>query len=166
MNLEQLAYLAEIIGVILVIASLIYVAQQLRQTTSAVLAQSRQSVLTAAQTELSYLIEFPKIAQGMSPDVQLDRTDQVRLNLFLIAAMRAREYAWLQYNNGVIDQAQWETELAVIDLFLTSSRVRSWWERRGRAGVSDDFGDFIEKRAPDISITDDYWVGQQEWLTG
>jgi len=48
MSLEQIAYLAQIIGVILVITSLVYVAQQLRQNTAAILAQSRQAMLDAS----------------------------------------------------------------------------------------------------------------------
>jgi hypothetical protein len=57
MTLEELAYLAQIVGVILVIASLMYVARQLRQNTAAILAQSRQSVLAAAQAELFFKAE-------------------------------------------------------------------------------------------------------------
>ncbi len=41
MTLDQFANLAEIIGLILVIASLIYVAQQLRQNTNMLCAESR-----------------------------------------------------------------------------------------------------------------------------
>ena len=34
MTLEQLSYLSDIVGVVLIVASLIYVAQQLRQNTA------------------------------------------------------------------------------------------------------------------------------------
>ncbi len=45
MTLEQYAYLAEIIGVILIIASLVYVAQQLRQNTDLLAAQARFNLI-------------------------------------------------------------------------------------------------------------------------
>lgn len=52
MALEQLAYLAQIVGTILVVASLVYVAKQLRQNTDAIHAQSRQAILNAPQREI------------------------------------------------------------------------------------------------------------------
>ncbi len=61
MTLEEYAFLAEIVGVVLVIASLIYVAMQLRQNTDAIRAQSRQSLLTASQAELYSETENPEI---------------------------------------------------------------------------------------------------------
>ena len=49
MTLELFASIAEIIGVILVIASLIYVAQQLRQNTEMMRAESRNAVQHSKQ---------------------------------------------------------------------------------------------------------------------
>ena len=44
MTLEELAYLAEIIGLILVVASLIYVGKQLKQNTEMMKADSRNAI--------------------------------------------------------------------------------------------------------------------------
>ena len=64
MTLEQWAYLAEIIGVILVIASLIYVAQQLRQNTEMMRAESRNAVHHSKQQELFTLMKYPEVWAG------------------------------------------------------------------------------------------------------
>lgn len=52
MTLEQLAYLAEVVGVILIVASLIYVGKQLKQNTEFLRSTKRQALvnndLTAA----------------------------------------------------------------------------------------------------------------------
>jgi hypothetical protein len=44
MTLEQFAYIAEIIGVIFLIASLLYVGRQLHQNTEMMRAESRNSI--------------------------------------------------------------------------------------------------------------------------
>lgn len=46
MTLEDYAYLAEIVGVILIIASLIYVARQVQQNTELLRSSSRQALLS------------------------------------------------------------------------------------------------------------------------
>jgi len=79
MTLEQLAYLAEIVGVILVVASLAYVARQLRQNTDAILAQSRQSILAASHSELSMTIANPQMTVQLTLDSPLTPEENVRL---------------------------------------------------------------------------------------
>ena len=79
MNMEQLANFAEVIGVALVIASLIYVAKQLRQTTEALHAQSRQSVLNGSQAELFVLVADPALAKSFVDGYELSPDDNIRL---------------------------------------------------------------------------------------
>jgi hypothetical protein len=144
MALEQYAYLAEIIGVILVIASLVYVARQLRQNTAAILAQSRQAMLSASQSELFALLDHPGIHISAIKHETLTAEEQMRLGAWLMGVMRARQFAWLQYRNGVIDESQWETEEAVIRAILDTSRARDWWFRLGRVSFGDEFADFVD----------------------
>ena len=70
MSLEYFANLAEVVGVILVIASLIYVAKQLRQNTNAIRAQSRQSVLAASQAELFVTIDYAQLRAPTSQPLE------------------------------------------------------------------------------------------------
>ena len=57
MILEQLAYLAEIIGVAVIIISLMYVARQLHQNNELLKSQSRQSLLTNDKLSIQRLID-------------------------------------------------------------------------------------------------------------
>ena len=69
MTLEQFAYLAEIIGVIVVIASLIYLAKQVRQNSKQLESQSYQAWVTA-NLQINMSISDPAlsaiIAEGNS----------------------------------------------------------------------------------------------------
>jgi len=53
MTLEQWAYLAEIVAVLLVIASLVYVARQLHQNTEMMRAESRNEIFTGTSRNCS-----------------------------------------------------------------------------------------------------------------
>lgn len=61
MTLEQLAYLAEIIGVILVIASLVYIGSELRQNTEALEAQTRFNQITVRSNLVDNLLQNEKL---------------------------------------------------------------------------------------------------------
>jgi len=144
MTLEQFASLAEIIGVILVIASLVYVAKQLHQNTAAILAQSRQAVLGAAQQELYHHVENPGLSVAAATSRELTPEEHVQVSQGLYAAFRIRQFAWLQFRDGTIDEAQWQTEVSVLRFYLDSPRVRKWWSRLGRAGFGDEYADFVD----------------------
>jgi len=131
MNMEQLENLAEVIGVLLVIASLIYVAKQLRQTTEALHAQSRQSVLSSSQAELFALMNDSALAQSFVEGHDLSADENIRLHVFLSALVRAREFSWLQFRNGQIDETQWATELVVMQNVLGTKRTHRWWDKKG-----------------------------------
>ncbi|MGK0223847.1 MAG: hypothetical protein ACI9ON_003094 [Limisphaerales bacterium] len=165
MSLEYFANLAEIIGVILVVASLIYVAKQLRQNTNAVRAQSRQSVLAASQAELFTTIEQPSLTLSIGSSDPLSQEEQVSVSSYLFAIFRAREFAWLQHNNGVIDDAQWNTELAVILFFIDGPRVRDWWANVGRGGFGDEFAAFIDVLCSENVPTNSSFTAMGAWVS-
>ena len=104
MTVEQLSYVADIIGVVLIIASLAYVARQLRQNTDAQLATSRAEMMAAGL--------------GDSPD-------EVRHASWIISYLRVREFAWYQYRNGVLDQTTWESYLAPARVVFAKPEVRA-----------------------------------------
>ena len=125
MTLEEFAYLAEITGVILVIASLIYVARQVSQNTEMIRAESRNQIVQQHVQELLSLVEHPDIWKGLSGQ-DLD-DESVRLNNWLIAFARAREHEWLQFRSGALDEASWKSYSLAIPIVLASERARAWW---------------------------------------
>lgn len=144
MALEQLAYLAQVIGTVFVVASLVYVAKQLRQNTEAIHAQSRQAILNASQWEIFEQMENPDILISITKPDSLTAEENVRLNLWLFAFFRAREFAWLQFQNNVIDASQWKTEATVIQFFFDSQKVRDWWNMLGRRAYDSEYGEFVD----------------------
>ena len=165
MSLDFFANLAEVVGVALVVASLIYVAKQLRQNTDAIRAQSRQSVLAASQAELFTTISEPSITINIGNQEPLTEEDQVRVSSYVFAIFRAREFAWLQHNNGVVDDTQWNTELAVLLFFLDSDRIRDWWTNVGRSAFGNEFSEFVDGLCEEHNPTNSSFKGMANWVS-
>ncbi len=126
MTLDQFANLAEIIGLILIIASLVYVAQQLRQNTNMLRAESRNEIQHTKQQEVFFVAQNPEVWRGMTGK-ELD-DENVRLNMFLTASLRAREHEWFQFRYGALDESAWKSYATAIPLVLASERARAWWK--------------------------------------
>ena len=123
MSLEQYAYLADIIGVSLVIASLVYVARQLHQNTAAQLATSRHAMMAADLHLLSMSMDYPESAFGLG----VASAQDIRSTAFLIAFLRIREFAWYQFKSGILDKTTWESYLAPSAVVFASEHARAVW---------------------------------------
>ena len=142
MTLEQYAAIAEIVGVILVIASLIYVARQLRQNTEMIRAEARNSIVQQHMQELFSLVENPDIWRGFSGQ-DLD-DGSVRLNNWLIAFSRAREHEWFQFKHGALDEASWASYSLAIPIVFSSNRSLAWWEAM-KPGFDNEFVERVDE---------------------
>ena len=165
MTLDQFASLADVVGVVLVIASLVYVAKQLHQNTAAILAQSRQAVLDSAQQELYHHVENPSLTVAAATSRELTPEEHVQLSQGLYAAFRIRQFAWLQFRDGTIDKAQWQTEEAVLRFYLDSPMVRTWWTKLGRAGFGDEYADFVDSLIATQPATNKLYEALVSWTT-
>lgn len=105
MKLEKIAPIAEIISSVAILATLIYLAIQTQQTNSALLADSRQATMLADMTLISALISNPE-AMGNTerPFADLTLAEKEQLGNVLAGVLRSREFAWRQYQNGILDE--------------------------------------------------------------
>ena len=56
---------------------------------------------------------------------------KIRLHTHLVGLMRSREFQWLQYQQGVLDEATWTSYKNVIPISLGPKRNREWWTAVG-----------------------------------
>ena len=59
--------------------------------------------------------------EALTPD------EKAKFASWLAAAMRQREYEWLQYRDGVIDRSTWQTYRHLTPQHLGTPRAREWW---------------------------------------
>ena len=135
MTLEQGAHLAEIVGVIVVVVTLIYLSVQVRQGTELLRSESRQAQVTNDQDGVYKFVEHPELGRLFSQVETPSFTEKTKLNFWLIGQMRAREHEWLQYKDGILDETTWLTYRNILPLILASKRQRTWFRGLTRRGI-------------------------------
>ena len=163
MNRDARKDLFEAVGLVAIVASLIFLGIETMQNTNAMYAQSRQSVLDSAQNELLAVMDDPELLMLGFKEGPLTPQENIRLDAFLSAVIRAREFAWLQYRDGVIDGAQWATELAVTRWAFDSPRSRHWWYVVGKSVTGPGFGEFVDSEILSQSLSPEGWRLASEW---
>ena len=61
-------------------------------------------MLTAAQSELQMLMLRPRITRNIAGSEPLSADEQIELDAAFTLMMRSREFSWLQYQDGMIDE--------------------------------------------------------------
>jgi hypothetical protein len=125
MNWTAISTISELVGAVVVVVTLCYVAVQIRQSTNAIMANSRQSLL---DSDLGLISDF--IAHGVDPhlfgdEVKLTPEDERRFVWLLIKALRIREFAWHQYKSGNLDEKSWQSYMAPLAGMFATQRAKA-----------------------------------------
>jgi hypothetical protein len=139
MNWEAISAVAQILGVIVVVITLIYLAAQVRQGNLLAKSQARQRMVEQAEREVYTQMADPSITYANVKDGPLSEEEQAKLALFLIAFMRQREWEWFQFRDGVIEEDVYRAYHEVIAIHLGTPRGRKWWKVLGRYAFNTGF---------------------------
>ena len=125
--------LAEIVSSVAILATLVYlaiqtqqVATQTQQNSEAILSGSRQQSLNAELQVLRMIYDDPvtSFEQPLQPGMIGLKQRAVDFALF-----RVRELQWLQYQDGLLDEATMQSYLSIlVGNIETSQRIRNHWE--------------------------------------
>jgi len=126
--LEQLSFISEIAGGIVVIVTLVYLTIQVRQGMEALRSDTQQTALTIALSNIHQMMHHPEMARVLIQDGCPSLEEKVSLQFWIIAQMRVREFEWLRYRSGVLDEASWLTYRGVIPFVLGTNRSRALWD--------------------------------------
>lgn len=125
MDLEKLNHWLMLAANIGVIAGIVFLGLEIRQNSEALMAGSRQDLLEADLNLLNNSILYPKLGDIENHD-NLTGEDALRRNTNYIMVMRIREYAWQQYNNGVLDKKSLDSYLAPLGYVFNSNAGREF----------------------------------------
>ena len=128
MTLEQLALIAQIVGVVVVAVTLIYLTIQVRQGAQQMRSESRQAQLANDQTGVYKFVEFPELGRIASQVETPSFEEKTQLFFWMIGQLRAREFEYLQYKSGAMTKDAWETYRGVIIFVLGTPRTRALWQ--------------------------------------
>lgn len=163
MNTEKLSQWLALIANFGVLAGIVFLVVEIHQNTDALRAESQRAVFAGAQQELYTSMQYPEIFRLMAlPDADATFEQRLRIDSFLTAALRAREFAWSQHQAGILDDASWATEREVISLLVGSERNRRWWKEVGRLQFTGEFQQLVSSIVANEPIHP-YWTRVAEW---
>ncbi len=135
MNWEALGAIAELIGGLGVIATLAYLAIQIRQNTRSMRASTYQNILLTSIETRRTIAQDEGLAQMMvatrRPLGELDELARFRIRNVAIAILRTFENAHYQYTRGMIEEMLWEPWVANIEQFCRGFGLRELWPELG-----------------------------------
>ena len=155
MTLEQYAYLAEIIGVVVIVVTLIYLSVQVKQGKDLLRSESRQAQVANDQSGVFKFVEYPELGRLFSQEQTPSFEDKVKLQFWIIGQMRAREHEWLQHRSGAMDEETWLSYRDVIYFLLGTERARSLWAMCAPF-FNPDFSAMVGKMIEEVPCID-FW---------
>ena len=147
LSLEQISNWAEIIGVILVILSLIYVGREVGQNTATMQVSAAQTFVDLYNTITSQLTLAPDLAdiwyRGLTGFASLKNDERVRFSTIAGQTMRVFESGYLQYRKDALDEQIWVAFSNSLADITASPGMREWWKTR-QHWYSPDFQELVK----------------------
>jgi hypothetical protein len=125
MDWTAISSASDLVAAIAVVVSLLYVAIQLRQNTKAIEASSRQGLLDGDLGLISEYMSHAVDPHLIGDDVKLSPEDERRFFWLVVKALRIREFAWHQYNSGILDESTWQSYMAPVGGIFSTKRARA-----------------------------------------
>jgi hypothetical protein len=131
MKLEKVAPIAEIVSSAAIVLTLIYLTIQTQQTNDALIANSRQGLLMADLTMIDTLVNNPEVeVNSRRPVGELTATEDSQVANEYASLLRSREFAWLQYQAGILDKATFDSYMeTMIRMTSEYQGYRHYWDQ-------------------------------------
>lgn len=162
MTINKIREWLEIIGLFSVVASLVFVGLQLKQSQDIALSQASQSRTAIAietlisTTENSHFISaVAKGRSGRRPEQTLE--EQVAMSQYSTAILMSYEDQYFQYRNGFLTEERWEAAKAGLKRFMredSNMPVRQTYERFPMR-VSSSFQELVNELIAEIDGSKD-----------
>ena len=147
MSLEQLANIAEVLGMLVVAITLIFLTLQMRQNTKALRSAAAQNAHEMAEAIYSPVIADAELAdlvlRGLRDPATLSEVETARFTSFWQNGFFTLQNWFYQRQAGVLDEGIWWGWSKILTDVYQTPGIRNFWQRR-RLYFSDDFRAYLE----------------------
>ena len=131
MSLENIFYVSQSIAAVAVIASLLYLAQQVRQAERVQRATMQQG--SADRTsQASLVVANPELARvfqrGIAGDPDMTREEFAQWMVICRALFLSGEDSFLQHEAGMLSEAAFDSYVAGVKFYFSSPGMRAAWK--------------------------------------
>ena len=135
MTIQDLGSVGELVGAIATVATLIYLAIQIRANTHAVRSSAAQSVHEAFATWYRMLASDADLSQvtasGLRDYASLSETEKTRFVATFMAFLSCSQDAFIKWREGSLSPELWSGwELVMMNLVIPPGG-RAFWQERG-----------------------------------
>ena len=148
MNWDAVGAVAEALGAAGVIASLLYLAMQVRASTRASAVEAKLQSTRLLTDTIDLVIQDPGLADVYQRGLaDLESLSKDEFRRFSNMAMK---YFWFcsaghfQFRMGTLTDSDWQEHRIALHYWLRSPGCRSWWAKFGRASFGPEFQRFID----------------------
>lgn len=162
MNWDAVGAIAELVGAIGVVASLAYLAMQIRQNTQHIDFNTK-AIRTGTYQNFSntfghfedLLLENDKLGsiwvRGLNDEPDLGHEDRILFNNLANKFFRMYEALFLQFETGLVERTLFDSAHRFPDQILERPGLRAYWQRNRRR-YADTFVTFIAGRLAEIPV--------------
>jgi hypothetical protein len=156
-NWDAIGAIGEAIGAAGVIASLLYLAIQVRGSTRAAAVEAKLESTRLLNDFIGFLIESPELndlfLRGIADLSRLSEAEYYRFSNMSLKAFWFFSAGHFQLRMGTLSEGEFHEVRAVLRYWLRGSGCRAWWVRIGSAMVAPEFRAFVEAELAEIDAT-------------
>lgn len=153
MSIQDLGSLGEFIAALATLATLVYLAVQIRKNTIAVRAGSHQAVSDCFIELNSWIAKDASLARiyrvGAESPSDLSEDERAQFNFMLLSVFHAYQTTFYHHQVGTLDDALYQPIMRDIEVVLASPGVREWWTETPFS-FNPEFQRHLESKAIDI----------------
>jgi hypothetical protein len=147
MTLEQIYYISQVVAVLAIFASLLFVGIQVRQntaTTRAVLHQSFTGAMNHLNATMAQSPELSRIwLKGFNDRAALNEVERWQFDMLLLSYFHVFDSMHYQTRTGVGESKLMKAEESGLRTLISQPSVRSWWNENPY-GFSPEFRAYAE----------------------
>ena len=130
MSPDVISLVTEVVGVVAVIVSVLYLANQVRQGTEVARSVARQGIADAAMAEASSVVDNPELAKLLYTEISggsLEPHEEYRLQLFVFRSLRLYENVHYQFTRGMLEPEEWAAFRTNLELLFELNVYNRFW---------------------------------------
>lgn len=149
MNWDAMGAVAELLGALVVVITVAYLAVQIRANVAATRAEGRREMDARRFDVILRIAENPDLAKvfltGLAEPDSLRPEEAFRFHLLLSLFYSVHETAWTEANLGTIAQEELDSQYLRLRPFVTSRGGKAWWQEHAPI-YPEGFRDYLNQR--------------------
>jgi len=149
LNWDALGAIAELIGAIAIIVTLIYLTIQLKQESASVKAatfqsasQGRTSLRVALMTDSNLRLAVTKLLAGADED---NFDSGFAAHVYLVEEFRIAQAAYYLHQRDLADMEFWHHERHMLHTYKMQPGFEAWWEKSGMFYYTQEFVEEVDR---------------------